>query len=498
MGQQVGRHTFTGTDRQRHREKVRRCVDALSLMVHHDQFAADDPRVGLEIEVNLVNDDLEPAMSNALVLEKINDPDFTTEVGQQNLEINVPPHRLAGDESVALEERVRRSLRQANANAQDAGARLTMIGVLPTLDSAHLDVRWLSAGNRYELLNREIFAERGEDIVIDIEGPASCGLPAERLVIQANSILPASACTSVQLHRQVTQDGFAAYYNAAQCLAAVQVAVGANSPFVLGKALWDETRIPLFYQATDTRTDEFRNQGVRPRVWFGERWITSVVDVFEENVRYFPSLLPESSDEDPLAELAAGRVPKLSELRLHNGTIWRWNRPVYGVANGVPHLRVENRVLPAGPTVLDVISNAAFFYGAQQALATADRPLWERMSFRVAEENLDAGARGGLDAKLYWPEIGWVSPGELTVRKLLPLADAGLRDLGMSSYARDRYLGVIEQRCLSGQTGAVWQRRTVAALQEAGADRPAALRGMLRRYLDNALAGDPVHSWALP
>ena len=214
------------------------------------------------------------------------------------------------------------------------------------------------------------------------------------------------------------------------------MALAANSPFLLGKALWQETRIPLFQQATDTRAPELRNQGVRPRVWFGERWITSIFDLFEENVRYFSPLLPETEDEDPLAVLAAGGAPSLAELRLHNGTVWRWNRPVYDVVDAVPHLRIENRVLPAGPTVLDMMANAAFFYGAMRALTEHERPVWTQMSFRAAEENLYAGARHGMDAELYWPGVGWVPPDELVLRTLLPLAHDGLRSPSSSGGAQ--------------------------------------------------------------
>src|SRR5690606_31164428 len=275
----------------------------------------------------------------------------------------------------------------------------------------------------------------------------------------------------------------------------VQVALGANSPFLLGKALWHETRIPLFLQATDTRPEELKNQGVRPRVWFGERWITSIFDLFEENVRYFPGLLPETDDEDPMEALESNRVPKLTELRLHNGTVWRWNRPVYDVVDGKPHLRVENRVLPAGPTVVDMMANATFFYGAQRALADQERPVWTQMSFQAAEENLYAGARNGFDAQLYWPGIGWVPPDELALRVLLPLARQGLRDSGVSELVADRYLVVIEQRCRRRRTGGVWQRDVVLRAEERGMDRDTALSSMLARYLELSRSGEPVHTW---
>ena len=224
----------------------------------------------------------------------------------------------------------------------------------------------MSANPRYRLISEQILDARGEDIAIDIAGP-------ERLVTTADSILPEAACTSTQFHVQTSPDQFAAYWNASQAISAIQLAVGANSPYALGKELWRETRIPMFEQAADTRSEELKAQGVRPRVWFGERWITSVFDLFEENVRYFPALLPITDDEDPVAVLDGGGTPALSELRLHNGTIYRWNRPVYDIAGGRPHLRVENRVLPAGPTVADLMANAAFYFGLVRALAD-ERP----------------------------------------------------------------------------------------------------------------------------
>lgn len=495
MGRHVTNRAFTPVARQRYRDKMQRGLDALARMLAGSKFSFPHQQMGLEMELSLVDHDREPSMSNAVVLEKISDPSFTTELGQHNIELNVRPRPLAGDGALVLEDELRLALLSADAKAQDAGAKLAVIGTLPTLRSVHFDPHWLSRSPRYALLNEQIFTAKGEEMLLDMEGaPLADGAP-ERLRSYADSILPESACTSVQLHLQVAPDDFAAHWNAAQCLAGVQVAIGANSPFLLGKALWHETRIPLFLQATDTRPEELKNQGVRPRVWFGERWITSIFDLFEENVRYFPALLPEPEDEDPVAALDAGRAPTLAELRMHNGTIWRWNRPVYDLVDGVPHLRVENRVLPSGPTVIDVLANAAFFYGVQRALTEQDRPLWTKMSFAAAEENFYTGARHGMDSHLYWPGEGWVAPDELVLRRLLPMAHAGLEACGVSQQARERHLGVLEQRCVRRQTGSAWQRETVASLERSGKDRTTALSVMLRRYIELADAGDPVHTW---
>jgi hypothetical protein len=292
----------------------------------------------------------------------------------------------------------------------------------------------------------------------------------------------------------VAPKDYPAAWNGAQCLAGVQVALGANSPFLFGKQLWRETRIALFEQSTDTRPEELKAQGVRPRVWFGERWITSIFDQFEENVRYFPALLPILDDEDPYEVYRAGGAPTLAELRLHNGTIYRWNRPVYDVVADCPHLRVENRVLPAGPTVVDVLANAAFYYGTLQVLSTEERPIWTRMSFSVAEENLDVGARDGIHAALYWPGLGVAPVTEIVLRKLLPMAYEGLDKWGVDRAVTDRLLGIIESRCKQSVNGAEWQVDTVARL-ERSMDRRAALAEMLGRYMANMHTNEPVHTW---
>ncbi len=497
MGESVELQKFTRQDRQQFRAKVHECLDALAAMLADGQFEVSEPRVGMEIELNLVDDTMQPAMANAKVLESIADPDYQTELGQFNIEINVAPRLLRGNHIAELERDLRASLNAADASAKRVGSGLAMIGMLPTLDEHHFDQRWLSADPRYDMLGQQIFAARGEDIELQIGGVPLPGADTrDDLDIICDTILPEASCTSMQLHLQVAPEAFAAHWNAAQALAGVQVALAANSPFFAGRALWHETRIPMFEQATDTRPHELKNQGVRPRVWFGERWVTSIFDLFEENSRYFPALLPVCSDEHPMQMLERGEIPSLAELKLHNGTVYRWNRPIYDIAGGRYHLRIENRVLPAGPTILDVLADTAFYYGAVNALSSADhRPLWTQMTFDAAAENLHAAARDGIDARLYWPEVGWVSPQELVLRRLLPLADAGLADYGVDAAVRDRYLGVIEGRCVAGRTGAGWQRESVAARERAGDDRPTALAGMLRDYIAHMHENEPVHTW---
>ncbi|MEV5413990.1 glutamate--cysteine ligase [Thermopolyspora sp. NPDC052614] len=488
MGRDVPAITFSHQDRRRYREKVRRCLDVFARMLREERFEGHRPLAGLEIELNLVDERGEPAMKNAEVLDAIAEPDWATELGQFNIEINIEPQELTGDGLAALEETIRRRLNRAEERAAGVGGHMVLIGILPTLRESDVDEAKLSANPRYKLLNEQIFAARGEDLHIAVDG-------VERLDTYADSIAPEAACTSLQLHLQVAPADFAAHWNAAQAIAGAQVAVAANSPYLFGGELWRETRIVLFEQATDTRAEELKTQGVRPRVWFGERWITSVFDLFEENVRYFPALLPLCDDEDPEHALDQGRTPHLNELTLHNGTIYRWNRPVYAVVDGRPHLRVENRVLPAGPTVADIVANAAFYYGLMRVLPYAERPVWTRMSFSAAAENLHNAARHGLDAKLYWPGLGEVPAAELVLRRLLPLAHEGLAALGVAPDHRDRLLGIIEQRCLTGRNGAAWQTHTVRSLDTG--DRHEALRQMTLRYIEYMHRNEPVHLWPL-
>jgi gamma-glutamyl:cysteine ligase YbdK (ATP-grasp superfamily) len=489
MGQQVTARAFSREDRQRYRRKVHACLDVFARMLSEARFHPERRSFGLEIELNLTDDAGDPALTNAAVLEAIPDPSFQTELGQFNVEINIPPRLLEGEVFTELEAGARASLNNAEEHARTVGAHMMIIGILPTISQKHLHAETISANPRYALLNEQIFAARGEDLEITIAG-------VERLSTHADTIAPEAACTSVQLHQQVDPEAFAPYWNAAQAIAGVQVAVAANSPFFYGKELWRETRIALFEQATDTRPEELKIQGVRPRVWFGERWITSIFDLFEENVRFFPALLPVCEDEDPVATLERGDVPRLGELRLHNGTIYRWNRPIYDVVRDQPHLRVENRVLPAGPTVVDIVANAAFYYGLLRAVAEEERPLWSQMSFSAAEENFHAGARDGIEARLYWPGLGEVPAAELVLRRLLPLAREGLQSWGVDSGDVDRLLGIIERRCVMLRNGASWQSEVFHHLyQDRGMDRLEGLREMTRRYREHMHSNEPVHTW---
>ena len=494
MGRDIETTEFTHEDRARYREKVKVDLRALRQLAETGRFETGRRLCGLEMEVYLADGAGRPTPINAQVLDLLASTDFQTELAQFNLEFDLRPRRLVADVFSQIADELTESLARAQSKAEQLGAQVMIIGILPTLNDFDATETNLSANPRYRALNDTILAARGEDVHIRIEGD-------ETLDATTNSILFEAACTSMQLHLQVDPTDFAVYWNAAQVLSAPLVAVAANSPFFLGKQLHHETRIALFEQSIDTRTEELAQQGVRPRVWFGEKWLTEgTFELFEENVRYFPALLPIVGEEDPHVVLRAGDIPHLEELCLHNGTIYRWNRPVYQVARGRPHLRIENRVLPAGPTVIDSVANTVFYYGLLNGLASQS-PIypWEEMSFEAATENFFAAARHGLGAKLYWPKVGARVPvTELILRHLLPLARAGLAEWDIDSADVDHYLGLIEQRVLAGQNGATWQIATWRQLLDSDdKDRTVAAQELVNRYARLSRAGDPVHTWSV-
>jgi gamma-glutamyl:cysteine ligase YbdK (ATP-grasp superfamily) len=486
---------FSREDFVNHRRRLRRNLDALALILDRLELDEDRPMTGIELELFLVDPDLSPAMRNDEVLAalaRVGLRDFQEEMGQFNIEANIPPRLIGGGGLADYEQYLRATLNAARDVAAGLGVQLAIIGILPTMTREHAAVRYVSSNPRYLVLDAQFMAARNDDITLDIQGRG------EQLYWRTDSIMSQAANTSFQLHLQVSPAAFPAHWNASQAVAGIQLAVGANSPFLYGRRLWDETRIVNFEQTVDTRPDELRSQGVRPRVWFGERWITSVFDLFEENLRFFPPLLPIQLGENPDEVMATGAVPSLGELRLHNGTVWRWNRPVYdGGHDRKPHLRVENRVLPAGPTVVDMLANAAFYFGLTRALATTNRPVWSHLSFPAARRNFYEAAKYGLAATQVWPRLGEVSAADLVLEQLLPVAADGLAAYGVAAETAGRLLDIIERRCTTGINGAVWQTRTVAALEERGRNRGEALREMLRRYLEHMHTNEPVHTWPI-
>lgn len=497
MGREIDRSEYTRPQFTRYRRELRRNLDVFESYLDSAEFE-DEGTVGVELELNLADaDDMSPATRASEVLATLEDADvdgdFTHEIGSFNIEANLPVSRPGGQGLRELEEQLAMRLRLANDAARSAGARVLPIGHLPTVpEDMFEDDSWRAPGARFQALENAVLASRGEEIHLSISGEGR-GLDRHLNTIGAESL-----CTSMQLHLQVPPEQFAAAWNAAQAIAGPQLALAANSPFVMGRRLWHESRIPVFTQALDSRPPEYADQGVRPRVWFGERWVTSMFDLFEENVHWFPPLIPESRAmaEEPL--LNDGQAPILHELMLHNGTIWRWNRPIYDPGTDAPHLRLENRLLPAGPTPVDMAANAAFFYGILRILIHERRPLWSRMTFETAAANFWKCAQWGLEARVDWPKTKRVRVADLLVEELIPRAMEGLAELEADPDVIERYGEVLTERARKARNGARWQVDAVLALERSGHDRGQALVSMTRLYDEHATGGAPVHEWPLP
>ena len=492
MGDAISSESYTPRQRTTYRRRLDHELERFDRHLQDAQFV-NHGTIGLELELNLVDDTMQPYPNNQAVLELL-DSEYQSEIGAYNVEMNHPPLDIRGQGLAELAEGVEKRLARVRQAAEDAGSHLAMIGTLPTMTSQFLDSdEWMTQENRYAGLNNSILESRGELVKIDLRRD-------EKYTHYFETVAPESTCTSMQLHLQVAPDRFADAWNASQAIAGIQVALSANSPLFLGHKLWHESRIPVFKQSIDTRTKELINQGVRPRVWFGERWITSVFDLFEENVRYFSPLLPEGR-ADAGAPFMNGDNPGLHYLNLHNGTIWRWNRPIYDPAGELSHIRVENRLLPAGPTVKDIVADAALYYGLVKTLSDQTRPVWSRLSFEAANRNFLAGAKDGIDAEVEWPTLKTIGVRELVDKYLLDLAHDGLRSLDVDESCAEEYLGIIEGRVRTGQNGATWQ---LAALNRVAPDTKAltkeradGLARVLRQYMKNSQAGAPVHTWTL-
>ncbi len=472
--------------------RLQRCVTTLQRMVDGGWFVAHEDTIGMEVELDLVDPLGRPRLVNDAVLARLGRADMQQEFGQFNVELNLAPRRLQGRVLHDSERDLADVLDRCRTRIEGLGARLVAVGMLPTLSAEQLTVERVSGNPRYALLCRRMRAARhGPFHVRIIDG-------CEPVEFSTDSVAPNAATTSLQLHLRVPPDRFAAYYNAAQTIAGAQVAVAANSPYLLGRQAWQETRITLCEQLLDTRRRSEVRAGAPARVRLGDRWVNNPVELFDDLVRLFPPLFPTLEAEDPDAALGAGCAPGLRELRLHNGTVWPWNRPVYDVQAGRrPQLRIVNRVLPSGPTAVDMVANAAFYYGLVRAIVDSDPIPWRQTPFAVPERNLHRAARDGLAARLSWRGVDHPVD-QLTREILLPAAAAGLDAWGVDADDRDRYLGVIEARVRCGRTGAAWQTEAVRYLEEHGMERITALREMTRRYAEHAHTGAPVHEWPVP
>jgi hypothetical protein len=490
MGIEIDRERFDEADYTRFTERLDHCLEALDQLLERPGFGEGPRTIGAELELFLIDDQGHPLSKNQAILQDAGDPRLTLELDRFNLEVNPSPSPLAGQPLTSLGRDLEGALESVRATARSHGGRVAMVGILPTLRDEDLHRGAITDAPRYRALDWSLSRVKAEPFEIEIEGR-----DGETLRVVRDNIVMEGANTSFQVHLRVDPGDYVDHFNAAQLATAPVLAAAGNSPLFLGRVLWEETRIALFEQAADDRDTPGRERMVS-RVAFGTDWLrTSILDLFEESVRHHEPLLPICGDQDPLATLDADEVPRLDELRLHQGTVWRWNRAIYDSGFG-GHLRIEMRPLPAGPSVVDMLANAAFLLGLTLALAPDAGDWTRRLMFTRAHANFYDAARLGLEAELEWPTADGserVGAAEL-VPRLLPEARRGLVDAGVDPGEADRLLGVLGDRVTAGQTGAVWQRRTLAAL-EGKTGREQALARLLERYLELQGTGDPVHTW---
>ena len=460
---------------------------ALDYMLDNDLIETGVRRIGAEQEMFLVDENLRPAPVAMQVLEHAGDARLTTEIARFNLEANLTPQRLNGDCFSRMEVELKQVLARARASAIHFGADVLLAGILPTLQKSDLTLENLTPIPRYRQLNDSVVRLRGGPFSIHIKG-------LDEINIMHDNIMMESCNTSFQLHFQVNPKEFAPQYNLAQAITAPVLAAAVNSPVLFGHRLWQETRLALFQHSTDARSAAEQARSHPTRVSFGDGWIQkSVLELFQEQVARFRMIMINEPGENPLALLARGEIPQLTALRMHNGTIWPWNRACYGMMNGTAHLRIENRALPSGPTVLDEIANAAFFVGLMISLPNEYDDIAKVMSFDDAKSNFFAAARHGLSAQLTWINGKTHSASDLIIDHLLPLARQGLNEASVNPADVDHYLGVIEERTRSGQTGAQWTMKSLGAMN----DQPREVRNRLlaAEILMRQKSEEPVHRW---
>ncbi|MEZ5063625.1 MAG: glutamate-cysteine ligase family protein [bacterium] len=464
-------------------------VRALDTLIQAGRFETHGRRVGAEQELCLVDRAWRPAPYAEEVLAELpRGGAFTPEIGKFNVEFNLAPLSFGGDCLRRMEQSLNEHLAEVRSAAAKHGLEVVLTGILPTLKKADVDLHNMMDRPRYHALNDALRRLRGGEFDLRLTG-------TDELIIKHDSVMMESCNTSFQVHFQVGASEFAPLYNIAQVVTAPVLAAAANSPLLFGRRLWRETRIALFQQAVDTRPTGNHVLDRSARVSFGENWVNeSVLEIYHEDITRFRVVLGIDVEEDACEVVANGGVPKLQALQLHNGTVYRWNRPCYGVLDGQPTLRIENRALPAGPSVVDEVANAAFWFGLVSGLLEAHPDVRHVMTFDMAKSNFLAAARQGMEAQFEW--IGgktWPAR-QLIRRQLVPLAREGLQTAGIASEDIDRYLKVIEGRVSTGKTGSLWHLDSLSKMDVASkpVERMSAL---VAATIDRQKKGLPVHKW---
>jgi gamma-glutamyl:cysteine ligase YbdK (ATP-grasp superfamily) len=492
MGEEIADGSARPEDRERFAERCREGLVALQGLLARPGFGEGPDSMGVELEVGLIDARAQPAPVNHQVIETAAEPGLALELDRFNLEYNCPPQRLTGAPFSAIGDDLSAALGRIEAAAAVHGARPVAVGILPTLRAEHLGAGAMSDSPRYRALNAGLRGLRGGPFEIRIQGIESLDTTWDDVTLEG-------AATGLHVHLRVPPERFAATMNAAQMATGPVLAAAVNSPLLMGRVLWQETRIAVFGQAVDDRAP-VTAAWLPSRASFGHGWVADALDPFSESVALHVPILPVLGDEDPLAVLRAGGVPSLDELRLHHGTVWRWNRTVLALGDD-PHLRLEMRALPGGPSPRDMAANVAFMVGLTLSVAAEMGWMARSMPFDMARRNFYTAARQGLEAELLWPSPTAPSPRPAhapdLVRRLIPRAADALAMAGVDRREAEALLEIVHARADRGATGASWQRRALAAL-ERHLSRDEALARMTEEYLARCREGAPVAEWNLP
>lgn len=467
-------------------------VRALEHMIEKEWFETDIKRIGAEQELCLINKHYKPAYKAMNILENFHPDWLTTELAQFNLEVNLSPQTFTGSAFTDMEKELRSHLAELEAAAAKEEVRILLTGILPSLRKFDLNIERLTPIERYHALMQALRNLRGSDYELRIEG-------IDELNIRHESPLLEACNTSFQVHLQVTPDTFVPMYNIAQAVAGPVLAMAANSPLLFGKRLWHETRIALFQQSIDNRKSNDHLRDSSPRVTFGKDWLqNSILDIYKEDIVRFRVILGADIEEDAFDSIRAGQVPKLKALQVHNGTVYRWNRPCYGISpNGKPHLRIENRVIGAGPTVTDEMANTAFWLGLMEGMYDEYGDIREQMEFVDARDNFFKAARTGIDSKFTWVGNNKINARDLLRGELLPLARHGLELRGIDASDISHYLDIIEERGKHHMNGARWTLKTFTKFAKE-TTRDEALTTVTAAMLKNQNSSQPIHEWPIP
>ncbi|MBT1451277.1 hypothetical protein KJ365_10360 [Glaciecola sp. XM2] len=483
MGQFLTKDSFTPEDHDEFRKRLEQQVDDLKSFVSQPNFSSGNASIGAELELYIIDNDLQPAPKNAALIEMMNHPLLTEELNQFNLEFNLSPVDAAGSPFSKMTDELSPVMQSLQEKASTLGCKIASIGILPTLNSNHLHRDFMTDQPRYRALTNELSALKGEPFLVDING-------IDSVKMRSNEVTLEGANTSFQVHLKAPADRFAHLYNAAQLTTPIVLALAGNSPTFLGQRLWHETRIALFKQSIDNRIPALTKWRQPARVSFGHGWVRDGAwELFAENVALYSPLMPYvSEDNKPFAE-----------LNLHHGTIWSWNRAVFEPKHG-GHLRIEYRALPAGPTTIDMMANAAFAIGLTQSLSYQTDDLCAKLPFQYAEYNFYRSAKEGLNTNILWPMQKQHGLRESAISdvaaSLLNSASDGLAEIGVDSSEINKLMSVIEQRISNGQTGSKWQLARLEHYHKKY-DDVQAMRSMLTDYMEHSQLGDEVSTWQL-